>query len=1107
MSLPKSPFRNNVEQRVQPKKSKEEQALDNEKFYDNDGLNLDDLTLDDTRLSDDSLTEDDDNLSLGENSNELNDLDDTAYLNNDSESGEEDYLIVLDEDDNELSSSEQGAEPQESLLVEENDENQFGVEDEEEYSLADDEDSDSSEDKVEENLLDSDQANTYEDDEENPVEDKLSEESEENGTEDDGDWGEIDLLNKAPRDSTSNDAVGSPESRSNGLSGVAPAIPPRPSRDGLRGVPTRPIRSVPRTTASERILDSLDRTKSIDAIAKSHPELGMVKQAPLTQQRLVPLVEGQPKQQKKVINTHRSGSITSDWVMTSDYAVFAHLEEKIRTMVGEIQQTLSDNGKSEWIGEARRERNTEKFVDAADYIDRMITRSLSSNAGMSIDPQDTNYFIASVLNEILGFGPIEPLWNDPTVSEIMINGPGEVRIERKGMKEVVPGIKFRDQEHAMQTANSFLTFTGRSVNTRTPFADASLPDGSRINVVHPVIAPDGPFITIRRFPDTVFSLEKLVQVGSMDEDMAVILGNLVNIGVSIVVAGSTGTGKALDVDTPIPTPAGMIRLGDLNVGDTVYGADGLPTTIVGVFDQKGGRTCYIVRFSDGNSVIADAEHNWLVNGEVMTTQQIVDTPEVTEWKVPLTQAVQYSKQDLPVDPYLLGYWFGCCNPNGLISAENPDVESVLQERNINYRLSFKRTGTMIEVDGFSDMLSALGLSDGLATTKPLFIPEAYLIASEEQRRALLAGILDNDAILHKNDGTIELIVSNNEGLARQILRLTGSLGIVAQFKEMQYGDDHLITLIISTEQDVFHRKGLAELHRQVRVSVQNFKTIISVEPTDSVSVRCITVNNHDHLYLFGEHHTVTHNTSMLNALSGCIDDTERIITVEDTLELQLHPKKNRLPMQSRPPGPNGNDGISIRDVVRNTLRMAPDRIVVGEVRDSSAYDMLQAMSTGHDGSLTTTHASNPRGTLERLQSLASEAESLDPERAMTLIAGAVDIIINLDRFHEDGSRRVVAVSEVPSVLEDNGDRRVLLPRLLWEWVRDGETEVLDGYEKIKDENGDEQEIPRMRKVLVGHYEKVNDLSDSFNAKYAMSARTMKSKDELYELSAVEAPGE
>lgn len=1111
MSLPKSPFRKNVEQRIQPKKTKEEQALDNEKFYDNDGLNLDELTLDgESELSDTSPLEENNASTLSEQSHELSDMDNANYLNDDSEHSDEEDLIALDEneDNEEFENLSQESESQETLILKENSEEQI-EEDDEEYLFKEDEDDsvdDSNKGNLEDESLTSDLPHTNEGYAEDSMEGELPETSEENDTED-IEWGEIDLINKSPHNNTSNDTVASAEISSAGLSGVAPAIPPRPSRDGLRGVPTRPIRSASRTVASERILNSLDQTKAVDALARSHPELGMVKQAPLTQQRLVPLNDGQPKQQKKVINTHRSGSITSDWVMKNDYAVFAHLEDKVRTMVGEIQQTLSDNGKSEWIGEARRERNTEKFVDAADYIDRMITRSLSSNSGMSIDPQDTNYFIASVLNEILGFGPIEPLWNDPTVSEIMINGPEEVRIERRGMKEVVPGIKFRDQEHAMQTANSFLTFTGRTVNTRTPFADASLPDGSRINVVHPVIAPNGPFITIRRFPDTVFSLEKLVQVGSMDEDMAVILGNLVNIGVSIVVAGSTGTGKALDVDTPIPTPSGMIRLGDLVVGDTVYGADGLPTTITAIFDQPDGRTCYIVRFSDGNSVIADAEHNWFVNGEVMTTQQIVDTPEVTEWKIPLTQAVQYSKQDLPVDPYLLGYWFGCCNPNGLISAENPDVESVLQERNINYRLSFKRNGTMIEVDGFSDMLSSLGLSDGLTTTKPLFIPEAYLIASEAQRRALLAGILDNDAILHKNDGTIELIVSNNEDLARQILRLTGSLGIVAQFKEMQYGDDHLITLIISTEQDVFHRKGLAELHRKVRVPVKNFKTIISIEPTESVKVRCITVNNHDHLYLFGEHHTVTHNTSMLNALSGCIDDTERIITVEDTLELQLHPKKNRLPMQSRPPGPNGNDGISIRDVVRNTLRMAPDRIVVGEVRDSSAYDMLQAMSTGHDGSLTTTHASNPRGTLERLQSLASEAESLDPERAMTLIAGAVDIIINLDRFHEDGSRRVVAVSEVPSTLTDNGDRRVLLPRLLWEWVRDGEEEVIDGYDQITDEDGNDQQIPRMRKVLIGHYQKVNELSDSFNAKYAMSARKMKSKDELYELSAVEAPGE
>lgn len=1103
MSLPKSPFKNNFEQRNQPKKTAEEVALENEEFYTNDGLNLDEINLENNKQESDT--------KAGEHPEAQEPLD-SVYesfevkddsSNFDESDGDDDALVITvdDSDDDEplVYHDDQDDENDEDTTLKINHEDMFSQHEDGTEGVHSDGDNDEElPEHGEEDEIDADVTGETE---------SNSDDSAETDDENDKTWEEVDLLSEEPYHNASDDTVGSPDGRSEGVSDATPTIPPRPVRGGLRGVPTRPIRSVTQSPASNRIMDAVDQGKSIDALAMSRPELGLAKVAPLTQQRTAPVMDAQPQKQKKVINTRRSGSITSKWAIEEDYAIFAHLEDKIKEMVAEIQKILSDNGRSEWIGEARRERNTQKFADAADYIDRMITRALSANGGITVDPQDTNYFIASVLNEILGFGPIEPLWNDPTVSEIMINGPEEVRVERRGMKEIAKGIKFRDSEHAMQTANSFLTFTGRTVNTRTPFADASLPDGSRINVVHPVIAPQGPFITIRRFPDTVFSLEKLVQVGSMDEDMAIILGNLVNIGVSIVVAGSTGTGKALDVNTPIPTPNGMVLLGDLVTGDTVYGADGLPTTITAIYDQPDGRECYLVRFSDGNSVIADAEHNWFVNGEVMTTQQMVDSPEISEWNIPLTEAVQYRTQELPVDPYLLGYWFGCANPNGLISAENPDVESVLQSRGINYGMEFKRNGTMIKVDGFSDMLDALGLSDGQTTTRPLFIPEAYLIASVEQRKDLLAGILDNDAILHKNDGTIELIVSNNEGLARQILRLTGSLGIVAEFKEMQYGNDHLITLTITTGKDVFYRKGLAEIHREVRGEVANTKKIISIELTDSVKVRCITVDNHDHLYLFGEHHTVTHNTSMLNALSGCIDDTERIITVEDTLELQLNPKKNRLPMQSRPPGPNGNDGISIRDVVRNTLRMAPDRIVVGEVRDSSAYDMLQAMSTGHDGSLTTTHASNPRGTLERLQSLASEAESLDPERAMSLIAGAVDVIINLERFHEDGSRRVVAVSEVPSTLTDTGDRRVLLPRLLWEWVRTGEEEVIDGYDEVRDENGEIQQVPRMRKVLVGHYVKRNELSDSFNAKYAMGARTLKTKEELYELSAVEAPGE
>src|SRR5690606_6140490 len=109
-------------------------------------------------------------------------------------------------------------------------------------------------------------------------------------------------------------------------------------------------------------------------------------------------------------------------------------------------------------------------------------------------------------------------------------------------------------------------------------------------------------------------------------------------------------------------------------------------------------------------------------------------------------------------------------------------------------------------------------------------------------------------------------------------------------------------------------------------------------------------------------------TSALNAFCGAIAEGERVITIEDNREFRLNPTKHILPMEAKQPasGSHGEGGTSIRDLVKNALRMRPDRIVVGEVRDAAAYDMLQAMSTGHDGSMTTVHANDPEGTIERL---------------------------------------------------------------------------------------------------------------------------------------------
>jgi len=163
--------------------------------------------------------------------------------------------------------------------------------------------------------------------------------------------------------------------------------------------------------------------------------------------------------------------------------------------------------------------------------------------------------------------------------------------------------------------------------------------------------------------------------------------------------------------------------------------------------------------------------------------------------------------------------------------------------------------------------------------------------------------------------------------------------------------------------------------------------------------------------------TGTGKTTMLNVLSSFIPGDERIVTIEDAKELQLH-QDHVLALEARPPNIEGRGEVTIRDLVKNSLRMRPDRIVIGECRSGEALDMLQAMNTGHDGSLTTLHSNSPRDALSRLETLVLMAGFDLPVRAIReQVSSAVDLIVQLSRLR-DGTRRVTHISEVQGMEGD-----------------------------------------------------------------------------------------
>jgi pilus assembly protein CpaF len=171
-------------------------------------------------------------------------------------------------------------------------------------------------------------------------------------------------------------------------------------------------------------------------------------------------------------------------------------------------------------------------------------------------------------------------------------------------------------------------------------------------------------------------------------------------------------------------------------------------------------------------------------------------------------------------------------------------------------------------------------------------------------------------------------------------------------------------------------------------------------------------------------------TTLLNVLSGYIPAEERVVTIEDAAELQLR-QRHVARLEARPAGPDGKE-ITIRDLVISSLRMRPDRLIVGEVRGPEALDMLQAMNTGHDGSMTTLHANKPRDALSRIETLVLMAGYDLPLRAIRAqITSAINVVVHLERLR-DGSRKVVQISEVSGMEED-----VITMQDVFKFIRSG----------------------------------------------------------------------
>ncbi|WP_049560304.1 replicative DNA helicase [Nonomuraea sp. SBT364] len=317
-----------------------------------------------------------------------------------------------------------------------------------------------------------------------------------------------------------------------------------------------------------------------------------------------------------------------------------------------------------------------------------------------------------------------------------------------------------------------------------------------------------------------------VPTGFQDLDQ---LTNGLHPGQMIVVAARPAIGKALALDTPLPTPSGWTTMGEVAVGDLLVGADGRPTRVVAATEVLHDRPCHEVEFADGTVIVADALHQWRTDdGALRTTAELAPGHAVA-----LPAAFRLDEQELPLDPYLLGVWLGDGAGAG---AGDPAIVEALRS------------------DELHKGLATLGL---LAADH---VPEVYLRGSERQRRDLLAGLLDADG--HVNSAGRVQFAATDRRLAHDVRELVLTLGYHATIttepvRGRAGSPSARYTIGFATADRVFRLPG-----RQPAAAGRPSREIVAVRPVETRPVRCVEVDNADRLYLASRSCVPTHNSTL-----------------------------------------------------------------------------------------------------------------------------------------------------------------------------------------------------------------------------------------------------
>jgi replicative DNA helicase len=439
-----------------------------------------------------------------------------------------------------------------------------------------------------------------------------------------------------------------------------------------------------------------------------------------------------------------------------------------------------------------------------------------------------------------------------------------------------------------------------------------------------------------------------VPTGFRDLDL---LTHGLQAGQMVVIAARPAVGKALALDTPLPTPSGWTTMGEVQVGDQVIGSDGRPTTVVAATDVMLDRTCYEVHFSDGTVLVADAEHQWLTEtrasrrsaqqaargynryrnqqtfAAVRTTEQIAATLTCAtadrrlNHSIVTTEPLDLPEVDLLVPPYTVGAWLGD-GTSAAAQITSADLGIVARIEADGFVVTPSATSPMrysICLEGAADL--ARSVTARLRTIGVLgdkHIPAAYLRASQRQRRELLAGLLDTDGTVAPS-GTVQFSVTSQR-LAMDVRELVTSLGYRSGLSSKRVAgrtesSSTAWTITFSTDDQVFELERKRLLHKERgarRFTRRGSRFITEVRPTATVPVRCIQVDNEAHLYLAGRSMVPTHNSTVGLDICRSAAIRHKLPSVIFSLEMSRTEITMRLL--------SAEAGVSLQNLRRGSLR-------------------------------------------------------------------------------------------------------------------------------------------------------------------------------------------